>query len=113
MMPTLDALLATLVGLIDWAVDMVAQRLLGGATPIAEAVRRRRIEASTADRFVEHLLGIHYTRALVTRGRAFVEGVLDRSTSENLLKLLQQPDALPTPAEVDAPGLWLARLGLD
>ena len=113
MMPALDALLATLVGLIDWAVDAVAQRLLGGATPIAEAVRRRRIEASTADRFVEHLLGIHYTRALVSRGRAFVEGVVERSTPEKLLVLLQQPDALPTPAEVDAPGLWLARLGLD
>ena len=110
MMPALDALLATLVGVIDWTVDTVAQRVLGGAGAIAEAVRRRRIEESSADVFVEHLLGVRYTRAVVSRGKSFVAGVIERSSPEMLLGILVNPSALPTPAEVDAPGLWLARL---
>jgi putative hydrolase len=113
MRPTFDALLAALVGVVDWSVDTVSTRLLGGSSGISEAVRRRRIEETTSDRFVEHLLGIHHTREIVERGRHFVTGVLDRSNADALLSILTRPDALPTPAEVDAPGLWLARLGID
>lgn len=113
MRPAFDALLAALVGILDWAVDSVATRLLGGSSGVSEAVRRRRIEESTSDRFVEHLLGIHHTREIVERGRRFVAGVIERSNAEALLAVLNRPDALPTPAEIDAPGLWLARIGLD
>jgi putative hydrolase len=113
MRPAFDAVLAALVGLLDWSVDSVSTRLLGGSGGIAEAVRRRRIEETTSDRFVEHLLGIHHTREIVERGRRFVSGVLERSNPDALLSMLTRPDALPTPAEVEAPGLWLARIGLD
>jgi len=108
--PRLDALLACTVGVIDWIVDGVTQRLLGGAPAVTEALRRRRIESSPTDKFVEHLLGIHHTRATVDRGRAFIRGIIERSSTERVLDLLNRDDALPTPAEVDAPGLWLARL---
>ena len=108
--PRVDALLACTVGLVDWIVDEVTQRLLGGAPAVTEALRRRRIESSPADKFVEHLLGIHHTRATVERGRAFIRGIIERSSAERVLDLLNRDDALPTPAEVDAPGLWLARL---
>ncbi len=108
--PRLDALLACAVGLIDWVVDGVTQRLLGGAPAVGEALRRRRIESSPSDRFVEHLLGIHHTRATVERGRSFIRGIVERSSHDRVLDLLRRADALPTPAEIDAPGLWLARL---
>ena len=110
MRPAFDALLAALVGLLDWAVDSVTTRLLGGSGSVSEAVRRRRIEDTASNRFVEHLLGIHHTREIVERGRHFVAGVLERSNADVLLTMLNRPDALPTPAELDAPGLWLARI---
>ncbi|MFM7745756.1 MAG: zinc-dependent metalloprotease [Actinomycetota bacterium] len=75
--PRLDALLACTVGVIDWIVDGVTQRLLGGAPAVTEALRRRRIESSPTDKFVEHLLGIHHTRATVDRGRAFIRGIIE------------------------------------
>ncbi|MBM3730595.1 MAG: zinc-dependent metalloprotease [Actinobacteria bacterium] len=108
--PGLDALLACTVGLVDWIVDGVTQRLLGGAPAVTEALRRRRIESSPSDKFVEHLLGIHHTRETVERGRNFIRGIIERSSAARALDLLNRDDALPTPAEVDAPGLWLARL---
>ena len=108
--PHLDALLAAVVGFIDWAVDGVNQRVLGGAPAVTEAIRRRRVESTAVDRFVEHLLGIHHTRKTVERGRQFINGVVERAGTDAVLQMLQRPDGLPTPSEIDAPGLWLARL---
>jgi putative hydrolase len=109
--PRLDALVAVVVGYTDWIVDAVAARVVGGsALRIAEAVRRRRVETTAADSFVERLLGIRLGEDQVARGKAFVQGVVDRAGDHGLRPLLDRPDAIPTPAEVDAPGLWLARL---
>ena len=109
--PQLDAALAAVVGYVDYVVDAVTSRLIGGdANRIAEAVRRRRIEASPEDVFVERLLGLHLSRQQVERGRAFIEGVHQRGGQAAVNLLLEQPGPLPTPAELDAPGLWLARL---
>jgi putative hydrolase len=109
--PRLDALVAVVVGYTDWVVDAVAVRLVGGsALRIAEAVRRQRIETSDNDAFVEQLLGIRIGEAQVARGKAFVQGVVDRAGDDGLLPLLERADAIPTPSELDAPGLWLARI---
>jgi putative hydrolase len=109
--PRLDALVAVVVGYVDWVVDAVAVRLVGGnALRIAEAVRRQRVETSADDRFVEQLLGIRVGDDQVARGKAFVQGVVDRAGDHGLRPLLERADGVPTPNEVDAPGLWLARL---
>jgi putative hydrolase len=109
--PRLDALVAVVVGYTDWVVDAVAVRLVGGAAlRIADAVRRQRLETSANDAFVEQLLGIRIGEDQVARGKAFVQGVVDRAGDDGLLPLLERPDAIPTPNEVDAPGLWLARI---
>ncbi|CAB4883756.1 unannotated protein [freshwater metagenome] len=111
--PQLDAALAAVVGYVDHVVDQVAQRLIGGdATRISEAVRRRRIETSPDDIFVERLLGLHLNRQQVERGRAFLAGVLERGGNAAANQLLDLPGSLPTPTELAAPGLWLARLEL-
>jgi uncharacterized protein (DUF2342 family) len=48
----------------------------------------------------------------VQRGKEFVQGVVDRAGEAALAPLFTRPGALPTPAELDAPGLWLARIEL-
>jgi putative hydrolase len=109
--PRLDALVAVVVGYTDWIVDAVAVRIVGGnALRIAEAVRRRRVETTASDTFVEQLLGIRLGDDQVARGKQFVQGVVDRAGDGGMAPLLRRPDALPTPNELDAPGLWLARL---
>ena len=109
--PRLDALVAVVVGYTDWIVDAVSVRIVGGnALRIAEAVRRRRVETSANDMFVEQLLGIRLGEDQVAHGKAFVQGVVDRAGESGLAPLLSRSDALPTVSEVGAPGLWLARL---
>ena len=82
------------------------------ATTPAEAVRRRRVEVTPDDLFVERLLGLQLTQQSVQRGKTFAAGVVDRVGEAGLTELMTKPDALPTPAEIDAPGLWIARLEL-
>jgi uncharacterized protein (DUF2342 family) len=52
------------------------------------------------------------SRAQVDRGAAFVRGVVERAGEDGLSRLVLDVRALPTPAEVDAPGLWLERIDL-
>ena len=110
--PPLEAIIATVVGVVDHVVDVVGNDLLKDHPMLTEALRRRRVEAAAADRFVERLLGLELTQATYDRGSAFVDGVVDRAGEEGLRRLWEGEAMLPTPSEVDAPGLWLARIAL-
>ncbi len=112
--PRLDAAVAAVVGYTDWVVDAVSVRLIGGESlRIAEAVRRQRAEPTPDDVFVEKLLGIRVGEEQVRRGKAFIQGAVDRVGEDGLTTLIETPDSLPTPAEIDAPGLWIARVSGD
>lgn len=111
--PQLDALVAVVEGAADHVLDVVGGKLLADYDMLSEALRRRRVEAADADRFVERLFGLELTQATYDRGSAFVDGVLERAGDDGLRRLWTDPASLPTPSEVDAPGLWLARLDLD
>ena len=108
--PILDAAIAGLVGYIDHYVDRVTARILGQASPIGEAVRRRRVAQSGDRVFVERLLGVDLTSEQVERAQQFIAGVLERAGDDGVALLLAKQGNLPTPAEIVAPGLWLARL---
>ena len=110
LLPRLQALVAVVVGVVDWVMDEVGTTLIGSYGQLTEALRRRRVEADASDRFVEQLLGLELTQAAYDRGSAFVDGVIERAGPEGLEPLWAAERNLPTPNEVDAPGLWLARL---
>ena len=112
MLPRFEALIAALVGYVDHIVDTVGSSLLSNTTMISEAVRRRRVEADDSDRFVERLFGLELTQATYDRGAAFIAGIVERSGEDGLVRLWESERTLPTPAEIDAPGLWLARIEL-
>ena len=110
--PQLDAAVAALVGYVDWVIDQAGPRLLTSYAMTNEALRRRRVESTPADRLSERLLGLNLTRAQVERGHAFVAGVIERGGPDALGGLFSAAGSLPTPNEIEAPGLWLARLAL-
>jgi putative hydrolase len=108
--PQLDALLGLIIGWSDHMTDAVGSRVLGNPSRIAEAARRRRIESGDETVFVEKLLGLHINRQQVERGRNFVQGVIERMGEGGLAPLYISAANLPTLSELDAPGLWIARL---
>ena len=112
LLPQLDALVAVIVGYVDHVLDATSTALLGSYGQLSEALRRRRVEAGSADRFVERMLGLELAQAQYERETSFVEGVVERSGAAGLSRLWHGRRELPTPAEVDAPGLWLARIDI-
>jgi putative hydrolase len=108
----LRALLAVIVGYVDHVMDVVGRRIIGAYGPLTEALRRRRLSEDDGTRFVGRLLGIELDGTVYERGAAFVRGVLERAGDDGLSRLWQSVRELPTPAEIDAPGLWLARIDL-
>jgi putative hydrolase len=110
--PELTALVAAITGYVDHIMDQTGGPLIGSYEMLTEALRRRRVETDASDRFVERILGLELDRAQYERGAAFAAGIVERAGTEGLNRLLSDVANLPTPAEVDAPGLWLARIDL-
>jgi putative hydrolase len=108
----LRALLAAIAGYVDHVMDVVGKRIIGAYGPLTEALRRRRLTEDDGTRFVGRLLGIELDSMVYERGAGFVRGVLERAGDEGLGRLWNSVKELPTPAEIDAPGLWLARIDL-
>ncbi len=113
LMPRLEAVVATVEGYVDWVLDQIGARLIPDYERATEALRRRRVEAGPASRFVERLFGLELSQATFDRGAAFVDGIVARSGTAALTGLWADVGALPTPSELDAPGLWLARVGIE
>ena len=112
LLPHLEALVAVIVGYVDHLLDEVGGTLLASYGQVTEALRRRRVQADPSDRFVERLLGLELSQATYDRGEAFVNGVVEREGTQGLGRLWKSDRNLPTPNEIDAPGLWLARIEL-
>jgi len=108
----LEAVTAALLGYVDHVLDRAALRLLGGRSALEEAWRRRLHERESSDRAAEMLLGLDLGPTQIERGSEFVNGVVGRAGEDGLALLWSRASTLPTPAEVDAPGLWLERIRL-
>jgi len=111
-MVPLQALLSAIVGYVDHIMDTVGHRLIGAYGPLTEALRRRRLESGEGTRFVARLLGVSLDAGVYERGDLFVKGVLERAGEQGLTRLWHSAKEIPTPAEITAPGLWLARIDL-
>lgn len=112
LLPQLAGILAVIEGYVDHVIDVAGGRLIGSHGPLTEALRRRRVERGQGERMVERLLGVELGQDQYDRGTAFVRGVVERAGPEALARLWTLPNALPTPSEVEAPGLWLERISL-
>ncbi len=108
----IEVLLTAVVGYVDHVLESVGRPLIASYGRLMEAVRRRRAEATDGERFAARLLGLQVGRAEYERGAAFVRGVLERASEEGIRRLWNSERELPTAAEIDAPGLWLARIDL-
>ncbi len=108
----LGTLTTTITGYVDHIMDVVGHGLVGAYEMVTEAMRRRRAEPSEGDRFASRLVGLALEPAQYERGEAFAEGVVDRAGQDGLRRLWHSEKELPTSAELDAPGLWLARIDL-
>jgi putative hydrolase len=96
----------------DHVAELVGTALVSSHSQLAEAWYRRRIERGKGEEAAGSLFGLDLEQAQVDRGRAFISGVVERAGEDSLARLWSSARNLPTPSEVDAPGLWLERIDL-
>ncbi len=97
---------------VDHVTAGIAATLTSSPAALREAWYRYRIEEGKGEQAFAGLFGLNVGQDEVDRGRSFVTGVVERAGEDALARLWGDELDLPTPAEVDAPGLWLARIGL-
>ena len=110
--PQLEAVTVVIEGFVDYVLDSIGATLISSYGPLTEALRRRRVEANQGDKFVEQMFGLELSQKQYDRGEAFVRGIVERAGEEALTRLWSDARHLPTPSEVDAPGLWWERVNL-
>jgi uncharacterized protein (DUF2342 family) len=103
---------SVLEGYTDVVVEMLGERMITSHARIDEALKRHRLERGEADAFVDRLLGLELTRDHYDEGVAFARGVVERGGMEQLNRLWTSRELMPTRPELEAPGLWLARIDL-
>ncbi len=108
----LQTFTSVLEGYADVVLDRIGERFISSYGQIHEAMKRHRLVRGEADRFIEGLLGLRLEREHYERGEAFCRGVIERAGAEGLNRLWEREAMVPTPAELEAPGLWLARIEL-
>jgi len=108
----LTAATTALAAYVDHLAATVAGRLTASHALLVEAWRRHRITDAKGEQAAGGLFGLDLSATEVERGEAFVAGVLERAGEDGLARLLDGGTTLPTPAEIEAPGLWLERIAL-
>ena len=108
----LTAVTTALGAYVDHVTAGIAATLTSSPAALREAWYRYRAEEAKGEQAFAGLFGINVGQAEVDRGATFIDGVVERAGESALSRLLMDELDLPTPAEVDAPGLWLARIGL-
>jgi putative hydrolase len=109
----LQRFVSVLEGYADVVVEAIGERMVSAHGRIDEALRRHRLERGDATAFVDRLLGLELERRHYEEGGAFCRGVIERAGLDGLNRLWAGAHMVPTRPELEAPGLWLARIEID
>ena len=104
-----QAFMALLEGYAEHVMDAVGAGLLDDLDAMRAAMTRRRTERSGLLRLLEKLIGFDLNLRQYEQGKAFCDTVVARGGIEALNRAWAGPESLPTFAELDDPGAWLAR----
>jgi putative hydrolase len=112
MLEDLQRFVSVLEGYTDVVVETLGGQMMASHARIDEALKRHRLERGEAAAFVDQLLGLQLDRGHYDAGVAFSRGVVERGGLEQLNRLWTGRELMPTRSELEAPGLWLARIDL-
>lgn len=110
----LDQLLV-LGTLLEGHADFVMDAVGPAVVPSVELIRRkfdqrRQKRQPPLQRLVRALLGFEAKMNQYTRGKAFVEHVVNKVGMDRFNAVWSGPESLPRPAEIDNPQLWIDRV---
>ncbi len=100
-----------LEGHADHVMDAVGPRVVPSVATIRRRFDdRRHRKQPPLQRLLRALLGIDAKLSQYTRGKAFVDHVVDRVGMERFNAIWSGPETLPLPAEIEHPQRWIDRV---
>jgi coenzyme F420 biosynthesis associated uncharacterized protein len=105
-----QATMAVIEGHAEHVMDAVAPDLLPSLPRLRAALDRRRRTQSALGRLVARLLGLDLKLRQYELGKRFCDAIAGERGIEFLNRVWEQPESLPTTAELEAPDRWAARV---
>jgi coenzyme F420 biosynthesis associated uncharacterized protein len=106
----LQATMSLVEGHAEHVMDAVGAEVLPALPRLRAAMTRRREHRGLPWRVLERLLGLELKMRQYEEGRRFCDAVVLAGGPSALARAWRSPGDLPTPAELQAPELWLARV---
>ena len=104
-----QATMSLIEGHAEHTMDRIGAELLPSLPRLRAAMNRRRGSRGLPWRVLERLLGLELKLRQYEVGRRFCDAVVREGGTDALARAWSGPEALPSTAELEAPGLWLAR----
>jgi uncharacterized protein (DUF2342 family) len=106
----MQAAMSLIEGHAEHTMDAIGAEVLPTLPRLREAMNRRRENRGLPWRVLERLLGLELKLRQYETGRRFCDAVVDAGGPQALALAWSGPEALPTPAELEDPSLWIARV---
>jgi coenzyme F420 biosynthesis associated uncharacterized protein len=106
----LTAVMSLLEGHADVVMDEVGPQVVPSVELIRERFQARRAGRGGVDRLLRRLLGLEAKMRQYRDGARFVRAVVEQAGMSGFNQVWTSPQTLPTPAEIEDPKAWLARV---
>ncbi|MGD0452804.1 MAG: zinc-dependent metalloprotease [Solirubrobacteraceae bacterium] len=106
----MQAAMSLIEGHAEHTMDAIGADVLPSLPRLRAAMNHRRENRGLPWRVLERLLGLELKMRQYELGRRFCDAVVDAGGPQALALAWTGPDALPTPAELEQPSLWIARV---
>jgi coenzyme F420 biosynthesis associated uncharacterized protein len=106
----MQAAMSLIEGHAEHVMDAVGAEVLPSLPRLRAAMNHRRESRGLPWRVLERLLGLELKMRQYEMGRRFCDAVVEAGGPQALALAWSGPEALPTPAELERPSLWIARV---
>jgi coenzyme F420 biosynthesis associated uncharacterized protein len=106
----LTGVMSLLEGHADVVMDGVGPTVIPSVAKIRAKFNERRKGVGVLDRLLRRVLGLDAKMAQYRDGAAFVRAVVDKTGMSGFNLVWEQPDHLPTRAEIADPDAWMTRV---
>jgi coenzyme F420 biosynthesis associated uncharacterized protein len=111
LMARMQAAMAVIEGYSEHLMDSLPEEVIPQHEKLRDAMTERRRSRSAPERILQRLLGLDIKMRQYEQGKRFCDEVVALVGREGLDRVWSRPEALPTPAELEAPATWVARVG--
>jgi uncharacterized protein (DUF2342 family) len=106
----MQAAMSLIEGHAEHTMDAIGAEVLPSLPRLRAAMNHRRETRGLPWRVLERLLGLELKLKQYETGRRFCDAVVDAGGPQALALAWSGPEALPSPAELEQPSLWIARV---